>query len=135
MLKTIFYATVKEDLSISFLNVAKVKQHILPFRGQTVEVTIEKRRKRRTDNQNSYYWGVVIRTIANECGYRSDEELAAVHAELKKKFLPHNGKLALPQSTTTLNTADFTEYIEKVRAWAATELGIYIPDPNEIKEN
>lgn len=135
MLKTIFFATVKEDLSISFLNVAKVKQHILPFRGQTVEVTIEKRRKRRTDNQNSYYWGVVIRTIANDCGYRSDEELAAIHAELKKKFLPRYGKLAITQSTTTLNTADFTEYIEKVRAWAATELGIYIPDPNEIKEN
>lgn len=134
MLKTIFYATVKEDLSISFLNIAKVKQHILPLRGQTVEVTIEKRRKRRTDNQNSYYWGVVIRTIANECGYRSDEELAAVHAELKKKFLPHNGKLAIPQSTTKLNTAEFTRYIEAVRDWAVSELGIYIPDAGEVME-
>ena len=40
MLKTIFYATVGEDLTVRFLNVAKVKTHLLPLRGETIEVTL-----------------------------------------------------------------------------------------------
>ena len=134
MLKTIFYATVGEDLTMKFLNVAKVKTHLLPLRGQTVEITIEKRKKRRTDSQNSYYWGVVIKMIADTCGYRTSEEYAGIHSELKQKFLPKTGRLKIAKSTSLLNTAEFNQYIEDVRRWAAEELGIYIPDPNEAKE-
>lgn len=134
MLKTIFYATVGEDLTVKFLNVAKVKTHLLPLRGQTVEITIEKRRKRRTNSQNSYYWGVVIKMICETCGYRTAEEQAGVHAELKNKFLPKVGRLKIAKSTSSLNTAEFNQYIEDVRRWAAEELGIYIPDANEAKE-
>lgn len=133
MIKTLFFATVGDDLSIKFLNAAKVKQHILPFKGQTVEVTIERRKRRRTDNQNSYYWGVVIRMIASYCGYRSDEELAGIHETLKIKFLPAVGKLQIAKSSSSLNTAEFAEYIDKVKQWAAEELGVYIPEPNEVE--
>ena len=133
MLKTIFYATVGEDLAIKFLNVAKVKTHLLPLRGETIEVTLEKRRKRRTDSQNSYYWGVVIKMIADTCGYRTSEEYAGIHSELKQKFLPKSGRLQIAKSTSSLNTVEFSEYIEKVRQWAAEELGIYIPDPSEVE--
>ncbi len=36
------------------------------------------------------------------------------------------------RSTTSLNTAEMTEYIESIRTFALSDLGIYIPDPHEI---
>jgi hypothetical protein len=35
-------------------------------------------------------------------------------------------------STTTLDTIQFTEYIEAVRKWAAEFLNINIPDPKKV---
>ena len=134
MLKMVFYATVDNDLNLHFLNLPKVKQHILKFRGKTVEITIDERKKRRSNQSNAYYWGVVIKMIADTCGYRTSEEYAGIHSELKQKFLPKAGRLQIAKSTSSLNTVEFSEYIEKVRQWAAEELGIYIPDPNEAKE-
>ena len=134
-MKTIFYAVVGGDFTLKFLNTPKLKRHLIPFRGQTVEVTVERRRKRRTQEQNAYYWGVVIRMIAEECGYRTAEEQQGVHNALREMFLPRKGKLQIASSTATLDTVQFTDYIEQVRQWAAEELGIYIPDPNEAKAN
>lgn len=133
MIKSLFFATVDNDLAIHFLNMPKVKQHILKFRGKTVEVTIEERKKRRSNNQNSYYYGVVLKMIADYCGYRTNEEITGIHEELKRMFLPKIGKLNIVKSTSSLNTAEFTDYIENIRLWAAQELGVYIPDPNEAE--
>lgn len=134
MLKTIFYATIDNDLNLHFLNIQKYKQHILKFRGKTVEITIEERKRRRSNEANAYYWGVVIKMIADTCGYRTSEEFAGIHSELKQKFLPKAGRLQIAKSTSSLNTVEFSDYIEKVRQWAAEELGLYIPDPDEAKE-
>lgn len=134
-MKSVFYAVVGADLGLKFLNTAKIKTHLLQFRGQTVEVTVERRRKLRTQEQNAYYWGVVVKMIADECGYRTAEEQQGVHVALREKFLPRKGKLQIASSTAALDTAQFTDYIEQVRQWAAEDLGIYIPDPNEAKAN
>lgn len=133
MIKTLFFATVGDDLSLNFLNVAKLKTHLLKLKGLTVEVTVERRRKIRSNEQNAYYHGVVLKLIADECGYRGEAELEGLHEELKRMFLPKSGRLNIVKSTASLSTVEFSEYIEKVRAWAAEELGIYIPDPNEAK--
>jgi len=36
------------------------------------------------------------------------------------------------RSTTSLNTVEMNEYIEQIRIFAVSELGCYIPEPNEI---
>ena len=41
------------------------------------------------------------------------------------------GKPDTVRSTTKLNTQEFEEYLETVKRWAATDLQLYIPDPNE----
>ena len=134
MIKTLFFATVGDDLSLNFLNVAKLKTHLLKLKGLTVEVTVERRRKVRSNEQLNYYWGVVLQSIADECGYREREEIQGLHEELKKKFLPLKGKLQIATSTGSLNTVEFNDYIEKVRAWASEYLSLYIPDPSEISQ-
>lgn len=131
-MKHVFFATVEEDLTLRFLNVAAWKTHLLKFKGKTVQVTAENLRKVRSTEQNAYYWGVVVRMIADHCGYRTAEEVQGVHEELRRKFLTGHGPLSVTPSTASLSTEEFSEYVEAVRRWAADELGIYIPDPNEV---
>ena len=132
-IKPTFAAEVLEDLTLRFINPAKLKQHLLPLKGQIVMVTAEKLRKHRTDDQNRYYRGVVLKTIADQSGYSGQEELEDLHYEMQRRFLPNRGRLNIPVSTTALDTVEMTEYIENIRRWAAEELQLYIPDPNEVE--
>lgn len=134
-IKPSFAAEVLEDLTLRFINPAKFKQHLLPLKGQLVMVTAEKLRKHRTDAQIRYYRGVVLKTIADNCGYRGSEELEALHQEMRRRFLPKRGRLNIPVSTTDLNTQEMNDYIEAIRSWAAAELGIYVPEPNEVSND
>lgn len=97
-------------------------------------VEIKENRPTRSQLQNRYYWGVVVKTLADELGYLSDE----MHQILAKKFLSYekNG-YTFVMSTTQLNTKEFEEYMSKVRYFASADLSIWIPEPNEenyIKE-
>lgn len=97
-------------------------------------------RKDRSNNQNRYYWGVVLDAFQNsEIGYTKDEW----HEFLKHKFLTDKklflivkGKKLIEdfettKSTTDLTTKEFEEFMTRVRQWASIELGIWIPEPNE----
>ena len=97
-------------------------------------------KKRRSLNQNAYYWGCVLPPIVamfREHGSNVDAE--DVHAflkdnvgKLKQVFVTPDGEvLSGPGSTAKLGTMEFEVYLEKVRAWAAEVLGIAIPLPNE----
>lgn len=104
--------------------------------GKHVWFFIDDRRPPRTLLQNNYLWGVVYEYIANDTGLDVEE----IHEEMKERFLPRffekdeaGVERPLEKSTTRLSTKEFTVYIEKVRAWAGTELGINIPNPNQIQ--
>ncbi len=48
------------------------------------------------------------------------------------KSVPDGTEEVFVRSTTSLNSLEMTEYIESIRTFALSELGTYIPDPNEI---
>jgi len=99
--------------------------------GEQVNVSIKKRRRDRSSNQNRWYWGVILPLISAETGHTENE----LHEILKRMFLPpriieFRGKtFKVPGSTQSLSVQEFTEYVERVRAYAATELNLNIPDP------
>ena len=92
----------------------------------------------RSNPQNNFYWGVCIELLSEHLGFTPEE----VHNILKHKFLDgktlsvatKNGieKIWMQRSTTELTTGEFKNYIEQIQRWASIELGIVIPDPNEI---
>ena len=127
-------AFVQNDLTLKFDNIVHLKQMLLEFKGKWIRVQFSNLRKTRSNDQNRYYWGVVVRMIADHCGYYGSEELDALHEELKKIILPCHGKFNLPASTAKMNTEEFSDYVEKVRIYAAENLGLYIPDPHEAAE-
>lgn len=97
--------------------------------GEEVRLELEKWYKKRSGAQNRYYWGVVIDILSEHTGYTPDE----MHRYLKKKHLPKEKIFDenVLMSTTNLTTADFEEYMKKIRMWASSELKCYIPEPNE----
>ena len=83
----------------------------------------------RSQRQNAYYWGVVLKTIGDDIGYLPEE----IHQLMAKEFLSYEKSPGerFVRSTASLNTAEFETYLENVRRFAATDLGINVPEPNE----
>jgi len=106
------------------------KRYLHSLRGE-IELVVRKWKKRRTSNQNSYYWGVVIPILCESLGY-SDEEM---HEALKWKFLRNKDREKLPtvKSTASLSTVEFKNYIDKIVMWASQEESIVIPDPDKVE--
>jgi hypothetical protein len=97
--------------------------------GGIWDVIIKRPEKIRTDPQNRYYFGVVVKILADELGYTKDE----LHEALKWKFLQVPGPLPTVKSTAKLSTVEFIDYIDEVVRWAAQDLGVVLPDPEETE--
>ena len=107
--------------------------------GKKVTITIRKKTKRRSLEQNAYYWGVVVPMVRQgyfDVGYRYGIE--ETHTELKEMFRKvekvndQTGEIkTITGSTTDMSTVDHMDYIAQIQQWAAEYLSITIPDPGE----
>lgn len=118
----------------------RVKSCLKNFDEKTIDVTIRLYKTTRSNEQNRYYWGVVIKLLCEHTGFAKDE----MHEVLKQKFLlrtiiiEKNGKvheLEFVKSTTKINTSYFEEYLSKCRDFSLIELDVYIPLPHECPSN
>lgn len=102
--------------------------------GKEVDISIGPHRKKRSVNQNSYYWGVVVAMIAEAAGYPTPEE---AHDALRLHFLGQHreGQLPTMKSTAELSTTEFEDYLSHCRQLASEMFGLYIPEPNEVDPN
>src|SRR4051812_6764299 len=78
-----------------------------------VQIRIEKETRRRSNNQNRYYWAVVVGEIAKHTGHDPEQ----VHELLKYQFSPkwhfNTGPIldsSIPTSTTRLDTLQSVDY-------------------------
>lgn len=86
----------------------------------------------RSNLQNRYLRGWIYTPIAEYSGNTPEE----VHSIMGIQFLKaktSSWKADYIRSTTTLTTAEFAEYTEKIRNWMAT-FGLYLPTPEERKQ-
>lgn len=113
-------------------DVKTFKMAFYVLEGKEAEITLAKRQKSRSGNQNRYYWGVVVSLLSEYIGEYNEDE---THEAMKMQFLKvHHEKLPdTCKSTANLTTAEFEDYIEKIRIWAGSFLGFYIPTPNEVE--
>jgi hypothetical protein len=93
-------------------------------------VAIKQHRQVRSSSANRFYWGVVLKTIAEDTGYEPDElhELfAARFLDPVEIVLKNTGEVCkVRASTRKLTDAEFAAYVEKVKAFASMELDCYI---------
>lgn len=97
--------------------------------GEEVEITVKKKKNRRSLNQNAYYW-VLVDILGEYIGYFKDE----MHDVLKNKFANYIDKNGFERtlSTAKMKSDRMTKYIEDIKAWAAIEYKKELPDPESI---
>jgi hypothetical protein len=131
-----------KDGNVFFRNQKQVSKDILQSGWTEFEVTIEKKKKKRSIQVNRYYWGVVVSSVRDafrELGNEVDSELT--HEFLKGRFHytefidTKTGEcIKLPKTTTEMSNSEFSEYIERIKVFASEVLNIYIPDAGEQTE-
>ena len=123
-------------------NREQIKRAIESFEGKEITITFAKAKKYRSNNQNSYYWGVCIPLVQSGLKEATGEYFVNnnIHYDiLLKMFAPEleivnksTGQIMTRQiSSSDMTTTQFLEFIMEVQKWASEFLGINIPDPNE----
>lgn len=106
--------------------------------GKRFKIKVERRYKKRSEQQSRYYWGVVIPLIRERLKDLGNEFSSQdTHEALKAKF--NTGEIKNESgvqeefvlSTAKLRTVEFMEYLDKIQRWANEFLGLVIPLPNE----
>lgn len=115
---------------------------IAQHKGKSVELEIKVKRKKRSNDQNEYYWAVIVERffeIFNNAGWdiQSREE---VHEMLKDLFNredkcnQHGEMISVVKSTAKNSTIEAELYYDRCRKWGAEFWGEYIALPNEAIE-
>jgi hypothetical protein len=130
-----FPGTINDGI-LSLDNAAELHTYLKTFpTGKRVEVSVAKLKNKRSIDQNAYYWSGVIGTIAKETG----QDPQSVHETCKSMFRSRSvlfrGKwLRMVDSSKDADTIEFTEYIERIRAYFGEEFHITIPDPQALTD-
>jgi hypothetical protein len=98
------------------------------------ELTVKPYRKKRSNAQNRWYWGVAIKEIADHTGHEANDlhdwllghkfgwETYEVMGSTKKRP---------SRRSSDMTTAEFAAWGDWVISWAASELGLLINAPGE----
>lgn len=139
MEKLELYGNIDDAGVLQIHNRDRLLQWAKQYPGKNIVIKFERKGSKRSNPQNRYYWGIVIKEITlrlRELGHTwlQDDD---THQLMKLKFnfeqivSEHGEVMELPKSTATLTKTQFAEYVDKIRMWASDFLGINIPDPNQ----
>lgn len=121
----IFFGEINNK-KVKLNNPAKFREYVNLLEGKIIQLEIKKKRKIRSLSQNSLYW-VWLGIISDSTGYYTEE----LHSSFKAMFLTdRTQKIPLVRSTTALNSAQFTQYLDKIDN-QARDLGITLPSPDD----
>lgn len=121
-------------------NRSQILETIKSFEGRDVLITFEKPKKKRSNNQNSYYWGIIVpitkQAIKTEWGEIWNSQ--KVHEFYKMQFNTieivneKTGEVInVPKSTTENTTTDQEEYHSQIREFLKEWFSVDCPLPNE----
>ena len=99
--------------------------------GQHLELVLRPRRVERSRKQDGFYFGVVVAMVAEHCGMSREN----AHEELKRLFLavPSDSPIQKVRSLTDLTVQEHSAFIDQCLHWAASFLGLVIPDPGQAE--
>ena len=104
----------------------KFKDKIVRLNGKYAILELKNFYKKRSDNQNQYYWGVVLQIISEETG----NDLEDLHSTFKAMFLvDRTGVIPIIKSTAKLTTIEFNDYINRIVLFVSQRLNLEIPEP------
>lgn len=102
--------------------------------GKEYDVQIIRHKETRSMDANRLYW-LWLKVIAEDTGHDKDE----IHEEFKSRFVGtetirgfYGFTAVRPVSTAKLDTAQFSQYMERVKVFASAGLGIVLPVPGDM---
>lgn len=117
-----------------------IKEAICAFENKEIVIRIEKKKRKRSNPQNRFYYGVVI-PLMQQALKESGNLMTSndVHELLKLRFLKETilvneetGQIVERiKSTTELSTSQFMDYMAEINVFASEYFGVVIPEPNE----
>ena len=121
-------------------NVNLIKDAIQTFEGKQIIIKIEKAKKKRSTQQNRFYYGVIIPIVQNclkEAGHVMTNE--STHDLIKLKFLKETlfvnettGEvIERIKSTTELSTSQFMDLLAEINNFTFEYFGVNLPSPND----
>lgn len=135
-------AAFVKDGDVMLRNRSQVKAAARDFGdGTELIVTMESAADARSARANRYYWGVVLKAVAEHTGQKAE----TLHEIWCGMFLPNEHKrveffnrltgehLVVEtdgRRTSKLTGGPFYDYVEECRVWAAEWLGVTTPDPD-----
>lgn len=117
-----------------------IKDAIETFEGKQVVIKIEKFKKKRSTQQNRFYYGIVVPIVQNclkEAGHIMTSE--STHDLIKLKFLKETlfvnettGEvIERIKSTTELSTSQFMDLLAEINNFTFEYFGVTLPSPND----
>jgi len=138
IMRYIHYGNIKEG-KLHIINRNIFDNDIARMDGKSVEIVIQPKKKTRSNQQNRFYWSVVVALIKEGFVNMGHEDVTAedVHSFLKSRFLSKEivnndtGEIVnIPTGTSNLSTTDFMTFIDKCMKFASEYLGVVIPEPS-----
>lgn len=121
-------------------NLNTVLDIVKQFNGADVLLTFEKPKKKRSNQQNAYLWGLLYPTtqqaIKNEWGeiwsIEKVHEFYKIHFNYTEKVNLDSGEvIKIPKSTTDNTTTQQEDYHTQIRQFLLEWFNIETPLPNE----
>ncbi len=109
----------------------KANHKAVQDRGGLLRIIVSEDERTRNSAQNSRYWKLL--SVIAESAWIDGQQFSkdVWHEHLTRLYLPLHevilptGEIVLIRATTTkLTVPDFSEYMDKIEAYAATELGV-----------
>lgn len=116
----------------ALVSVVKANAKACADKGTPLRVILTSEEQKRNPEQNRRLWGHLYKQIAEQAWINGRQYDAEVwHEMLARKFgvcddfeLPTGEVVVVRRSTTKMSVHEFTEYMDRVEAYAATELGV-----------
>ena len=130
----VFLATVRESGTLVLTDRPRFDAYVRTLAGKDVEVVVRRRKSQRSLQQNKYWFAVPVPILAEHCGYTKTQMHYALLGECWGYTLGPTGQpIPVRPSSSELNTAEFAHMIDWCLTWAASELQVRIPEPNEVE--
>jgi hypothetical protein len=127
---------------VTFDNQELLRKHLTSLEGLAVEVMIRPIKpfnNVRSNNQNAYYFGVIVSMCRDAISEAYGESMSAemAHDTLKeycnfREIVKGDKILRVTESTADLTTDQFEAYTQRCREWMFNWFNVVVPLPNEV---
>jgi len=139
----VFVGFVDDAGHFALDNATAFREYVQQFKGEEVEVTVERKRRQRSSAQNRFLWGACLPAIAEHCGY-DHHEMERLHYDLLSVRFGTTAiaplmdgappRIVPTRTSSELNTAEFSDYLEWLVRFAAEKFGVVISFPDELRQ-